>query len=193
MSQSARLQYERLLVELHREMRAGRSNSAVADGIRREMDAPWYELTDEEQALFDELSEDLYIIEGKRRMLPLDADLTPEDISQKAQEVFKQDKIRETLVFLRKLPTLSSEVISAMARCWMKLGFHDACVCFFDYADELQRRDLFYRSEIFSEIAPRRPAQSVHARRRTVKARSPQRSASSFPFPPMHDIEGLLR
>jgi hypothetical protein len=71
MSTAARAQYEGLLVRLHAEMRAGRGDEAPANELRNEMAAVWYGLGDDEHAVCDELSEDLYIIEGKRARVPL--------------------------------------------------------------------------------------------------------------------------
>ncbi|HET7500345.1 MAG TPA: hypothetical protein VFK02_05055 [Kofleriaceae bacterium] len=71
MSPSTRAKYETLLVRLHAEMRAGRGDEAHANELRNEMAAVWYELDEDEQAACDKLSEDLYIIEGKRLPVPL--------------------------------------------------------------------------------------------------------------------------
>ena len=79
---TARQRHEALLVELHREMKEGRGEGDRANEIGDEMNVLWEKLDDEERELFDELSEDLYLIEGKRRVVPLDAGETALSVRQ---------------------------------------------------------------------------------------------------------------
>lgn len=143
MSTLAREQYEDLLVKLHREMRAGRGESARAEELRAEMDALWHELTDEEQALFDELSEDLYVIEGKRRIVPLAEGETPALLEQRMMAAFKAHDARLQLSLLRKWPALDANAVYVMACCWDRLGFFLGAVCFYDHANALGAKDSY--------------------------------------------------
>jgi len=143
MSTSTRARYEHLLVNLHREMRTGRGEGEHAEELRAEMNVLWYELADDEQALFDELSEDLYIIEGKRRVVSLSEGETEQLISQRVSTVFWSDDDRQTLSLIRKLPSIDARSTYAMARCWKRLGFSLAAVSFYDFANELEPKDSY--------------------------------------------------
>ncbi|MDC3954518.1 hypothetical protein [Polyangium jinanense] len=143
MSQSNRAKYEALLVALHQEMRAGRREGQRAAEIEGEMDAPWYALSDDERALFDDLSEDLYIIEGKRRIEPLAEGETPVSVMQQLPAAFKAKDDRRTLQLLRKLPTLEAPHVYVMGRCWDRQEFFWGAVCFYDFAKELQPKDVY--------------------------------------------------
>jgi hypothetical protein len=54
--------YTRLLLRLHELIAAGKGDTANADAVRDEMDAPWRSLGSAEQELAGGLSEDLYAI-----------------------------------------------------------------------------------------------------------------------------------
>ncbi|MDI1431884.1 hypothetical protein [Polyangium sorediatum] len=128
-----------MLVELHREMRAGRSDGERADRLRDEMDAPYLAASEEEQAHLDDLSEDLYIIEGKRRVEPFVEGETQAIVSQKVNEAFLGQDDRQALSLIRKLPSpLEARYVYAMGRCWERQGFFHAAVCFYDFANELE-------------------------------------------------------
>ncbi|MDC0749552.1 tetratricopeptide repeat protein [Polyangium mundeleinium] len=130
-----------MLVELHREMRAGRSDGERADRLRDEMDAPYLAASEEEQALLDDLSEDLYIIEGKRRVEPLVEGETLENVQKQLASAFRADENRRTLELLRKLPTLEAHHIDAIGMCWERQGFYIAASCFYDFANEIEPND----------------------------------------------------
>lgn len=64
MSLEAKEKYQELLRKLHIEMKEGRGEDKVADDLRDEMDQPWYDMTKEEIAECNQLSEDLYKQDG---------------------------------------------------------------------------------------------------------------------------------
>jgi len=132
MSASPRAKFEELIVELHREMRAGRSKGEKLDQIDAEMDRLWPTLSSEDRGLIQDLSADLYIIEKKRRIVPLAEGETLEEVREKLS--FAED--REALALLRKLPELGLRDIYALGRCWEGLGFHLGAVCLYDFAFE---------------------------------------------------------
>jgi tetratricopeptide (TPR) repeat protein len=138
MSTAARAQYEAFLVRLHAEMRAGRGDEARANELRNEMAAVWYELGDDEHAACDELSEDLYIIEGKRAPVPLSEGETAVSVAQRLAAAFKAEENRRALELIRKLASIDARVTYAMGRCWQREGFFRAAVCFYDFANELE-------------------------------------------------------
>ncbi len=138
MTTPTRTRYEALLVQLHGEMRAGRGDAKPAENLRSEMAALWYDLSDDESTLFDELSEDLYLIEGERATVPLAEGETTEAVWLELAKAFKTGKNRRALSLSRKLPSIEARTTYAIARCWERLGFPRAAVCFYDFANELE-------------------------------------------------------
>ena len=126
--------YETLLVHLHREMRAGRGDGERAEALRNEMDHLWYTLDDEEHALFDELSEDLYVIENKRNILRLAEGETVELVDQQMRLAYDASEDRQALSLIRKLPAIDAAIAHTRGRCWERLGFVKASVCFDAFA-----------------------------------------------------------
>jgi tetratricopeptide (TPR) repeat protein len=170
MSSPPRVRYEDLLVKLHREMRAGRGEGARAEELRAEMDALWYELTEDEQALFDELSEDLYVVEGKRRIVPLAEGETPALLGQRMSAAFKAHDARLQLSLLRKWPAFDANAVYVMARCWDRLRFFLGAVCFYDHANELEAKDS-YEYLAIEALACAGRISEASARCRAIEAR----------------------
>jgi len=118
----ARQRHEALLVALHREMTAGRRDGERADAIGDEMNALWHDLDDEERDLFDELSEDLYLIEGKRRVVPLNEGETIASVRERMALALGEQRARDALVLARKLPDLGAGLVEAIGACWERLA-----------------------------------------------------------------------
>jgi hypothetical protein len=133
---SARDKHETLLVQLHREMKEGRGNGDRADAIGDEMNELWAALDDVERELFDELSEDLYLIEGKRRVVPLDEGETVASVRKQMATALDEHRDRETLALARKLRDAGPELTYVIGRCWARLGFPLGATCFFDFAEQ---------------------------------------------------------
>jgi len=139
---SARRDYERLVVALHREIHAKRGDGEEADRLRDEMDGPWAMLTDEERAQLGLLSEDLYELGGERAAPALEEGTTLETILGQAKSALAHHPER-TLALLRKVPdrSLPPDIRAYMlARCWDQLGFSYAAAIFFDRAYDLVPR-----------------------------------------------------
>jgi hypothetical protein len=115
---TARDQHEELLVQLHREMKEGRRDGERADQIGDEMNRLWAELDDRERELFDELSEDLYLIEGKRLVAPLEEGETVESTWRRTAIAFKEGRDRDTLALVRKLSELYGRVVRMVEVAW---------------------------------------------------------------------------
>jgi len=143
MSATFPAQYEALLVQLHSEMRAGRSDEARASELRSEMAAVWYRLSEDEQAIYDELSEDLYILEGKRVPVPLSEGETAVLVAQRLASAFKAKENRRALELIRKLTSIDASLSYVMGRCWERAGFLRASVCFYDFANEQEPNAIY--------------------------------------------------
>jgi tetratricopeptide (TPR) repeat protein len=135
--------YEKLVVRLHRELRHGGVDSADADAVRDEMDAPWAQLSTEERSALDLLSEDLYEVAGKRRVVPLADEDTSGSVLHGAKMSLQRRDYRRTLELLRKAPPQALPIdvrLYMLGRCWDELGFSLAATEFFDSAYEVDER-----------------------------------------------------
>jgi tetratricopeptide (TPR) repeat protein len=143
MTTPTRPRYEALLVQLHGEMRAGRGEAQPAENLRSEMATLWYDLGDEEAKLFDELSEDLYLVEGERAIVPLAEGETVDAVWLELAKAFKSEENQRALALSRKLPFVDARTAYAIGRCWERIGFSRAAVCFYDFANELESKAAY--------------------------------------------------
>jgi hypothetical protein len=146
-----RLRHETLLVELHREMKEGRGDGDRANEVGDEMNVLWERLDDEERDLFDELSEDLYLIEGKRRVVPLDEGETAMSVRQQMTLALQERRHREALALARKLDDRGPRLPEILAACWEGLGFFLGATCFQEFATGLR----------FKRVASTRPPRTA--------------------------------
>jgi hypothetical protein len=135
---TARLRHEALLVELHREMKEGRGDGDRANEIGDEMNLLWEKLDDDERDLFDALSEDLYLIEGKRRVVALDEGETIPSVRTQMEIALEERRDRDALALARKLPELGPRLVDVIGGCWERLGFDLGAKCFHDFAITLR-------------------------------------------------------
>jgi tetratricopeptide (TPR) repeat protein len=167
---SVRAQYEALLIELHSEMRAGRGGEPRANELRDQLAAVWYGLGEDEQAICDELSEDLYAIEGKRASAPLSEGETLTLVMQQLASAFGAGNNRRSLELIRKLTSIDGRSAYVMGRCWEREGLFRAAACFYDFANELEPKveyevmalSMLVRAGALDEAAER--AQAIEAR-----------------------------
>ncbi|EYF01810.1 Hypothetical protein CAP_7763 [Chondromyces apiculatus DSM 436] len=134
-TEQACARYEALLVALHREMRAGRGEGPCAEDLRGEMATLWYELDEEQATLLDDLSEDLYLIEGKRAVVSFSEGETVSGMGQQLERAFKAGESRRVLTLIRKLPSIEAPTAFVMGRSWGKLGLQQATACFYEFAN----------------------------------------------------------
>jgi hypothetical protein len=134
----ARRRHEALLVELHREMKEGRGEGDRANEIGDEMNGLWEKLDDEERDLFDELSENLYLIAGERRVVPLDEGETIPSARRQMEIALEEGRDRDALALTRKLAELGPRLVDVIGGCWERLGFPLGAKCFHGFAIELR-------------------------------------------------------
>lgn len=135
--------FEQLVVRLHRTLRNGGNETPEADALRDEMDAPWGLLAVEERSAFDLLSEDLYELGGKRRIVALGSDDTPASVAQGAKAALQRRDYGRTLDLMRKVATgipPKDVRLYMLGRCWDELGFSVAACEFFDGAYAIGKR-----------------------------------------------------
>lgn len=138
MASSASSRHEHLLVEFHEEMRRGEGDGERAHEIRERMDAVWSELDEAERRTMELLSEDLYVLEGKRRK-PNAPSPAAGNLWEAVASAFADHRDEEALALMRQLPALETKHTFVFGRCWQRLGFLRAAVCFFDHAYEASR------------------------------------------------------
>lgn len=167
-------QAEHLLVELAHEMREGRGDDAKADKLRDALDIPLRQMTAAQRQLLEQLSADLYIVEGERLPEPLARGETLEDVMRQLTESFQEGKIREALAFARKMPTatpkLPSDVLAYfIGRCWDELRFTRAAVEFYDFA-YAQNPRLHYAMLALDGLVRAGSAEEANARISAIEA-----------------------
>jgi hypothetical protein len=129
---STRDDYELLLVNLHTRQLAGLDT--IPDQLARDMDKAWFNLTEDETDAFGWLSEDLFIIEGKRRVQPLASHEMIADVERDLASAATAQDHAAVLASLRKLPSLTSNHVRMFGDCWDALGYRVAATCFYGYA-----------------------------------------------------------
>lgn len=140
---NVRDRHEDLLIKLHLEMKEGRGQGERANKIGDEMNALWAELDDDDRDLFDELSEDLYLIEGKRLVAPMAEGETLDSVRKRTAIAFKERRDRDVLTLVRKLSEVDAQLAYVIGRCWERLGFLLGAVCFYDFAYEQQGKPVY--------------------------------------------------
>ncbi|MGK4009284.1 hypothetical protein WMF31_42180 [Sorangium sp. So ce1036] len=165
--------YERLVVELHREIRA--EHDEGADAIRDAMDEPWSELTTEERGRLGWLSEDLYEIGGARRPRGR-VDATRQErveLLKEAKVALLKRRFARCAELLREIePATMPQYIRIymLGRCWQELGFPYAGAEFFDHAYELGRR-ANYAAMAMSALAEAGERERLYSRIEEIERR----------------------
>lgn len=125
--------YESLLAQLHCEMKKGCGEGEQADWISDEMNYLWTKLDEQSMALFDELSEDLFILEGKRVVIPLEEGETIEHIREHITDSLKNRQYQEVLLSARKLVNFDPNLFG---HCWEHLGFSLGASLFYEVSSK---------------------------------------------------------
>ena len=114
---------DKLLVELHTEIREGRGDDKRADDIRDDMDKPWYNLTSDERKLHSDASGDLYQIGKDEKLNSLSEGETVESNTLQIMSNFLSKNWRDSLEGLRKPSSLSRlQILKMRAECYHELG-----------------------------------------------------------------------
>ncbi len=130
--------HERDLVELHKEMRAGRGDDERADRLRDAMESAWRQLNESQRLQMGQLSADLAMIERDEYTESLDAEVDLDDLKRSANAAYEEKRFGEALVLFRKAPNLWMPFRLARMRAvaWHALGLREAAKCFLDFAIE---------------------------------------------------------
>jgi hypothetical protein len=131
MTKEARDVCEDLLIQLHLEMKAGRGEGDQADYLREEMEVPERSLSDEERKFLNNLSGDLYIVEGEDRYI---IGSYPEETTRsELLDALNDSRWDEALELFRRLHELRLGDLQNIGRCYEELGFHKGAAEFFKF------------------------------------------------------------
>lgn len=139
-------QYERLLIDLSDAIWA--QDKDRANEVRRLMEGPERELTDEMMERLDGLAADLYMLSGKELFERTDpAEAVPARLGVELRQVWDNKDWERVLVTLRKrMPFLSEEHRAYLrAVAYEGLGQVRSAFRFMDYASQLNPADPVYR------------------------------------------------
>ena len=133
-------EYVSLLRRLHRLFTDGNGDSAEADALRNEMDAPWHELTEEERGTVSGLAADLNAI----RRGAVSSGKSREELLQENEpalaRAYQAGEWFEVLKHLRRLAATKkpADVSYLRGRAWSKLLDDETVLLFFQHASVLE-------------------------------------------------------
>ncbi|AKT39348.1 tetratricopeptide repeat protein [Chondromyces crocatus] len=135
----ARLTYERMIIELHDLIRAGRSDEDETDELRERMVEIKEALRPESRAFLENLSGDLYMLQGEEVLEEEGARIS--DLPTQLKSVWGKGDWAEALTLLRhaKIRDVVPDHVRASLRdrSWSNLGYFHAASCFFEHAVSL--------------------------------------------------------
>ena len=136
--------YERLLIELHRLIAAGKGDDE-ADAVRDEVDAPEQKLSSEENDRLNGLSADLYMLQGDEVYEPYGG--TREELIATLSEALSRHDYETILALLRKgTPFLRPAQVAALrGRCYAVLGHLDVGLLFMRCATDHEPEQVVHR------------------------------------------------
>jgi tetratricopeptide (TPR) repeat protein len=164
-----------LLLELHRLMKAGQSESAEADRIRDYMEAPWYQLDELEVARLGGMSADLYTLEPDSPIIHPNVITTKEEGFYKALEEFhRAGDFDGLLALLRDKPQCmeASEAAFERGLAYASLGEHQASVLFFDEVLRLRPEQPWVEACRLDQLAEAGREQEAAAAAESIARRS---------------------
>lgn len=129
-------EYERLIVHLHRLIRAGQGDSAAANHLREAMEIPERNLTRFEIRRLNGLSADLYMIAGEELPDPNLVRNPPHALEENLLDAYRRLDWSELLRLLRAGPSsLPAEQVAYIRfRAYDAMGMNWAALEFIDYA-----------------------------------------------------------
>ncbi len=137
--------YEKLLIEVHRLIAAGKGNDDEADAVRDKMDAPEQKLSREESDRVGGLSADLYMLQNDEVYEPYDG--TQEELVTSLGEALSRHDYEAILALLRKgTPFLRPAQVAALrGRCYAMLGHLEVGLLFMRCAAEQEPEQVAHR------------------------------------------------
>ena len=155
--------YVSLLLELHRLMKDGQSDSEEADRVREASESFWWKLSDEQQDRVTNLSEDLFSLEATQS----EADdgfhgYATEQAKQHLERLYSEQNWREILGILQQDADLVTPDVASYyrGRGWIGLGELEAGILFL--RDAARRNSFFAPSMIVPLVRTERIDEAKH-------------------------------
>jgi tetratricopeptide (TPR) repeat protein len=146
MNNPAYVEYEALLRKLHQVTAHHGNDSAEAESVREQMDAPERRLNRWEINRLNGLSADLYMLRGEE-VLQSPA-IEPDSLYRQIKEHQSWNDWDAVLSLLRHRPSTASHEAAALsrARAYESLGHYDAALLFLEFAYRNNAGDPFYQA-----------------------------------------------
>jgi tetratricopeptide (TPR) repeat protein len=147
-------EYERLLIELHRLMAAGESDTDAADVLRDQMDDAWFKLSEPEQQRLRGLSGDLYFLQGREVVERLTDDNAVIDAAHAIQDAAARRDWEQILELLRRRPANASlpGIIALRALAYAELGHRTAALEFLQFGIAVEPDEPHLRYHLLSTL-----------------------------------------
>jgi tetratricopeptide (TPR) repeat protein len=139
--------YEERLRRLHSLIAANQSGSEEARELRREMEAPGMELSEEEVERATGISADLYMLSGREVVQPVEeARPSPDELFHRLRAAWEGGDWGSLLALLRRGPATlpPAQVAYLRARAYDELGHTATAALFMRHAVSLEPRDDTY-------------------------------------------------
>ena len=136
--------YKNTLVELHRLIADGKSDSEEADDARDRILQVWQRLNDDEIAWLDGVSADLFMLRKDEVFEPCDWPL--DRLKRELLQAFEASDWNCVLRLLRKgIPLPADQSAHLRSICYDRLGHPDLAILFEEFASKLSPYNPIYR------------------------------------------------
>lgn len=135
--------YERMIVELHKMMADGQSSSPAANDLRERMEIPEAHVSSEELRVLNNLSGDLYMIEGREVADTSAVNCPLDELPRELSNAQASGDLLRILAILRTMPDFldASQIASMRAIVYARLGLLRAALAFADHTQKLDPAD----------------------------------------------------
>ncbi len=134
---------ESMTLEVHRLIAQEKGDTPEADTLREKMYDVWLSLSPGHQALLDNLSGDLYMLQGEESLEQ------SEDAKQTLHDLGAAGTAKNWVLALEllryRLPIDEHQIAYFRGRCYGELGYHQAALAFFKHAEKLCSTNENYR------------------------------------------------
>jgi tetratricopeptide (TPR) repeat protein len=141
------VEYERLLMALHRLIAEGKGDTDEADAVREQMEWPERNLSRDEMDRLNGLSADLYMLQGNEifESLPQE-ERTRETLGIALKEAKDRRDWQKVLDLLRKGPVFltSDQIAFIRTQAYKELGHLETALAFIEYAASLEPENALY-------------------------------------------------
>ena len=136
-------EYKTLLVDLHRLIADGKSDSEEADDVRDRILDIWHRLSEDEIAWLDGVSADLFMLQNDEVFEPSDRPF--DRLQSQLRTAFEENDWNRVLTLLRKgIPLPADQLAHLRSICYDRLGHPDLALLFEEHASKLSPYNPLY-------------------------------------------------